>query len=456
MLHSQILPTLLGEPGIKGKKVLRQALNFDKPLPDWLFTTDSRKIIANSWFVALQGNNFDGHNFAITAIQQGAAGLIISEITDEIKALTVPILLVENTLEAYQNIALYKRRAAKFVTVAITGSNGKTTTKEMLKLVLSQKFKIEATLGNENNEIGVPMTILRATEKTEILIAEFGMRGLGQIEELVNIAEPDYVIVTNIGTAHIGLLGSRENIAQAKAEIFINLTKGKIALIPFNEPLLDTWIAKVENNISFYKFGDFQEAAFNDGKITFKYLNEKYYLKSPNIALVFNACAVIQLALILGLSHEQIQAGLSQFEPQVGRGEILNSTSGATIIDETYNASPDSVLALASSLAQLGKSKKKVLVLGEMAELGDFKGQLLNNLASNLESLVDEIILIGEGNIELAKQISEKAVWISSPNEAFEFFIKNKNTLLHKEVVLGFKASRIVRLEKLIEKLVNL
>ena len=435
MLDSKVLPLILSA----------QSFNFDQSLPRWCFCTDSRQIEPNSWFIAFKGINFNGHNFLQTA---GAKGLIVSEKPSE--NLEVPVLLVPDTLKAYQQIANYQRKTLKPLVIGITGSNGKTTTKEILAKVLSEKYKVLATSANENNEIGVPKTILKANEQTEIIIVECGMRGLGQIAELTLIAEPDYAIITNIGTAHIGLLGSREAIAQAKAEIFINLANNKTALIPINEPLLEIWKNKALSKTKFIQFGNFENAQFKPPNTHFIYHGQNFYLQTSNLALISNACAVIDLAFELGLNKTQIQNGLNKFLPEAGRGQIKQLASGAYLIDETYNGNPDSVLALAYSMHKLSETKKKVLVLGAMAELGDLEEKLLSQLASQIKDLIDQFVFVGAQNEKLYKALKTKSVLFEAKEEALEFL---KPYLNSEEYILGFKASRSAKLEELVQKI---
>ncbi len=446
--QSANLPDILSSYGL-----LQSALNLEKDLPAWQFCTDSRNIQPGSWFIALKGANFDGHSFLEQASKHGAGGFIVSEIPEGFSN-KLPILVVTDTLKAYQAIANHYRKSLNITTIAITGSNGKTTTKEMLFAVLSTKYRTTSTHANENNEIGVPKTILRAAAETEVLVLECGMRGLNQIKELTEIAEPDLAAITSIGTAHIGLLGSRENIAKAKSEIFRFMPKNKTAFLPFNEPLLKPF-AKERDDLQFKLFGDFENGRFEDERLQFKYKNEEFYLYTPNLALASNACLVIDIAKEMGLSKIQIQEGLSQFKPIAGRGTISQLKTGTTIIDETYNANPDSTVALAQSLACLGKSKKKILVLGEMAELGDLKNNLLEQMAKKIVPSVDEIILIGEENKELASKFPN-AQWLSSTDKAFDFLYEHKDYYLNSNCLIGFKASRISKLEELVKKLEEL
>jgi UDP-N-acetylmuramoyl-tripeptide--D-alanyl-D-alanine ligase len=447
MLHSSSLPKILSGPGINLNNNFIQTINFQEPLPAWCFSTDTRNIAIGGWFIALKGKNHDAHSFLEQAIGAGANGLIVSDL-QKVPIGKVPTILVNDTLEAYQQIARIQRCALNPITIALTGSNGKTTTKEILAAVLAEKYKTYATQANENNQIGLPKTILAAPSDTQALVLEMGMRGLGQIAELACTAEPDYAIITNIGTAHIGLLGSRQKIAQAKAEIFCQLPTPKIVYVPAHEALLKPWLDKVKDKTQVRTFGNYVPIGFEDDTLGFIYKDAKFRLKTPNLALIGNACAVIELAHDLGLTDEQIQDGFECFVPGAGRGRVLSLASGATVIDETYNASPDSVIALAKSLNALG-NQKKILVLGEIAEMGDFAGDLLKNLAAQLTGLVDEVVLVGEGNLEL-KECLPKSILFSLLEDACQYLKQNANSYLGTNCLLGLKASRVSKLERLI------
>ncbi|MDJ0625337.1 MAG: UDP-N-acetylmuramoyl-tripeptide--D-alanyl-D-alanine ligase [Candidatus Caenarcaniphilales bacterium] len=451
MLNSKDLPVILSSSGIKVKVNLLEVLNFrEKDLPEWKFCTDSRSIFTNSWFIALKGPNFDGHSFIKKAIESGATGLIISE-REKVSDVDLPTLLVKDTLDAYQTIARFHRNFLKPKVIGITGSNGKTTTKEIVFQVLSTKFKCLASEANENNEIGVPKNLLKIDQNVEIFIQEMGMRGLGQIEELVKIAEQDYSIITNIGVAHIGILGSKEKIAEAKAEIFIHQPLGTTAIVPRDEPLLLKWKSKRKNDLKFLEFGGYENPKFINGEMRFSYRNNEYCFKSPNIALIDNCCAAIDLAIELGLTHAQIQYGLNQYEAQAGRGKLIKLQSGAILIDETYNANPDSVEALAKSMKILCPNKRKVIFLGEMAELDWKEEELMNWLQYNIVGFVDEVVFIGGKASPIEKLPSLSVKYFNKKETAEKYIFKNSQQYLSEGCLIGVKGSRMAKMETLID-----
>ena len=281
------------------------------------------------------------------------------------------------------------------------------------------------------------------------------MRGLNQIQELVEIIEPDYTAITNIGNSHIGILGSREKIAQAKSEIFRFAPADSLAFIPANEDLLEKWTNLENNNkkinIKYFDFSTVQNIEFKNNFLYFTYHNYQFSLASSNLTTIYNACLVIEIALELNLNYTEIQKGLAEYKPSSGRGALIELKSGVQIIDETYNASPDSVVALAKSLNYLGKNKQKVLILGEIAELGSSGEELLISMQADLLKNLDHIILIGKGNYNLAKNLDQKAHYFNEKKEALDFL--KENNYLNENYLLGFKASRISKLEEMINDL---
>ena len=281
------------------------------------------------------------------------------------------------------------------------------------------------------------------------------MRGLNQIQELVEIIEPDYTAITNIGNSHIGILGSRVKIAQAKSEIFRFAPADSFAFIPANEDLLEKWTNLENNNkkinIKYFDFSTVQNIEFKNNFLYFTYHNYQFSLASSNLTTIYNACLVIEIALELNLNYTEIQKGLAEYKPSSGRGALIELKSGVQIIDETYNASPDSVVALAKSLNYLGKNKQKVLILGEIAELGSSGEELLISMQADLLKNLDHIILIGKGNYNLAKNLDQKAHYFNEKKEALDFL--KENNYLNENYLLGFKASRISKLEEMINDL---
>lgn len=332
-------------------------------------STDSRTIKSGDIFLALKGLNHDGHEHIKKAIEAGAMQAI-SEIN--IDGLEDKLIIVENTLDAYHQIANSYRNKINPLVIGITGSSGKTTTKEILVKVLQKKFKVHATEKNFNNEIGVPKTILEMPRDTEVLILEMGMRGLGEISLLSKTAEPNIAIITNIGTAHIERLGSKENIRKAKLEIIDGLKdyqgwrelEATFLVDEDNQNELKKLGAKVpEKTLSFNSDGNFKLST----------------LRSPGLNADVNAVA--KLASILGMSSGEIQEGLLEYSPEAGRGKLSTDSSGNTFIDDSYNANPESVRNSIEALITAFPEKKKIAVIGTIAESQE---ELVNELFKEL------------------------------------------------------------------------
>jgi UDP-N-acetylmuramoyl-tripeptide--D-alanyl-D-alanine ligase len=400
--------------------------------------------------LALRGEKFDGHNFLEQAVQKGALGLIAEELPSDFET-DLPCILVEDTLKAYQELAHNYRLKMNPQVIAVTGSNGKTSTKEMLKNLFELKGQTQATYANENNEIGVPKTIFKLKQDDQFLVAECGMRGLGQIELLSKILSPDLSLITSIGTNHIGVVGSREKIAQAKCEIFVNQKDGATAVIPSWEALIEPWKKIHAKRLNFIEFNKPSSIEFLDGIFKFTYRSYSYQLRTLNIALLENACAVIEVGLHYGFSPEEINSSFAKFEAGGGRGKIQTTSQGALLLDESYNASIDSVIALSKSINAIADAKTKVLILGQMAEMGDFGSELLKNLSSEIKRYLDTLILIGDELKILAEDIGTKAIWLKDKQALFDYLETEKGRKLNSQSsVIGVKASRVEKFEEIV------
>ena len=339
---------------------------------------DSRTILNRELFIAIKGTNFDGHNFLNEVIKKGVKAVVIKDGMQNLLPNKFPFWTVPDTLEAFQKLALFKRRKLNIPVVGITGSVGKTTTKEMMGEVLKQLGKIKLSQLNFNNEIGVGLTILDAELKDKTLILEMGMRGVGQIENLSKFSEPDIAVITNIGSSHIGILGSKENITNAKCEITKHLNPKGVVIIPANDLLLEetlkkNWngrIIKVElidrnqkaqsiNNSNLQGF-------FNRSNNSVVIEGKIFEISFQGFHNAFNFLFVYAVAKELGIEFKNTNK--FNFVSLNGRNKILKSTK-TTIYDETYNASPESVRACINNL--LDNPNNHFLILGSMKELGD-------------------------------------------------------------------------------------
>ncbi|WP_339657550.1 UDP-N-acetylmuramoyl-tripeptide--D-alanyl-D-alanine ligase [Flavobacterium frigidarium] len=333
-------------------------------------STDTRKIEPNSFFVALKGDNFDANAFAEQAIALGAKYVLIDDESSKISSQTI---LVKNCLETLQKLAKYHRGYLKIPIIALTGSNGKTTTKELINVVLSQKFNTKATVGNLNNHIGVPLTLLSFNETTEIGIVEMGANHKKEIEFLCSLATPDYGYITNFGKAHLEGFGGIEGVIQGKSEMYNYLqANNKVAFINLDDKI------QVERtkNIRNYSYGinnlkaDINIYAISaDPLVTVSVLDKTI---SSNLIGLYNATninAAITIGTYFGVNSNQIKIALENYTPANNRSQLINKESNKIILD-AYNANPSSMAVAITNFAQL-EDKNKIMILGDMFELGE-------------------------------------------------------------------------------------
>ncbi|WP_127497755.1 UDP-N-acetylmuramoyl-tripeptide--D-alanyl-D-alanine ligase [Paenibacillus glycanilyticus] len=350
-------------------------------------STDTRSIQPGQLFVPLVGENFDGHNYVAQALQQGAAAALWEtkrEVPQELEG--APLLFVRDTLKALQQLATSYREELYVRVIGITGSNGKTTTKDMVAAVLGTSYKVHKTAGNLNNHIGLPLTVLQLDEETDAAVLEMGMSGFGEIELLTNIARPDVAVITNIGDAHLLQLGSREGIAKAKLEIALGLHSGGILLYNGDEPLLAAELATMSlpEGTQLQTFGlgeanDWSAADIGVGAVSSTFAVKRkgqdtasapYTIPVPGQHNVSNALAAIAIGRRFGISEENIRGGLIGLELTGMRIQPVKAHNGAMILNDAYNANPTAVRAAIDLVGQLTGFRRKWIVLGDMRELG--------------------------------------------------------------------------------------
>lgn len=346
--------------------------------------TDSRTVTHGSLFVPLIGEQQDGHTYIPQALERGAKVVFVCIGNYERDATfftklslshpDVIFIAVENTLTALQKSAgRYVEKFPRLIRIGITGSSGKTTTKEIAKNLLSQKYNVISTEGNLNSETGLPLSVFGIRAEHEVGIFELGMNRVHEMEELAGVLKPRFALVTNIGTAHIGNMGSRENIAKEKAHIFDHFHNFGTAFIPRNDDFAPFLADAVEGNVIFYGEGcDDEVKNIRDEGLSgtvFSVQGREVLFPLPGSYNANNAFGAIALARFLGVSAEQIAAGLSAVQPVFGRAQILNGHY--TIIQDCYNANPASMHSALDLLKGLATTQKKIAVLGDMLELGD-------------------------------------------------------------------------------------
>ncbi len=431
-------------------KELSDIFNFNCPNNEQLFSicTDSRTINKNQIFLPLSGEKFDGHNFINEILGKGISFSFcdVRKISKVDEKLRKSLILVDNTLDAYHRVASYYRDKINPKVIAITGSSGKTTVKELITSVILQKHKVHKTKANFNNEIGVPKTILEMLEDTEILVLELAMRAKGEINFLSRTAKPDVAVITNVGSAHIGRLGNLQSIMEAKSEILEHIKVNGTAILNNDLDLIKLAKMKLEGrNIQFQTF-DLNEASnisFKDGRATFTFKNKNYTVNATGQIHVLNSICAIKLAHFLKLSDEEIKKGLLEFKLPEGRGNIIRLKDNMFLVDESYNANPDSLKVAVTNLIECwGKDYNKILVIGELAELGEHENKLLKELNTwLLDRKLSCVITVGDKLKEI-----KNATNVKNTNECCA--ILNK-LLIPKSVVL-IKGSHIAGLEKVV------
>lgn len=427
--------------------------------------TDSRKIIDGSVFVALRGENFDGHKFVRSASESGAVCSVVEhwDLSDG----TYPVIVVDDTYKALRDIAKLYRSQFNIPIVAITGSVGKTSTKDMIHSVLSHKFNTFKTIGNFNNEVGLPLTVFKMTSENKVGVIEMGMSNFGEISHLTDIVRPDIAVITNIGISHIENLKSQENILKAKLEILEGMEEGGTVILNGDDPLLWGLRGTLPYELLYYgiKNGECEITAenirsFSDSTVFEFVLNDERFsaeIKVPGAHHVYNALAAILAAAQYGMSGSEIVAGIAEFVPGGMRQNIIK-TDKYTIIKDCYNASPAS---MRSGLNVLGVIKpegegRKIAVLGNMLELGDFAEESHRNVGKWVkEENIDCLVTVGD----MAENIAEGAIDAGFDKEKIYKFKTNQEAIsglweiLKKGDCILIKGSRAVRLEEIADAL---
>lgn len=363
-------------------------------------STDTRSVAPGQIFFALWGENYNGNKFAAEALSKGASWAVIDDPAFE----SDKTILVDDTLVELQALAAHHRKEMKVPVLAITGTNGKTTTKELTAAVLSRKFRVHATSGNLNNHIGVPLTILSAPEGTEFLVVEMGASHVGEIRTLCLIARPDYGIITNIGTAHIEGFGSHDGVVKAKSELYEHIRKiNGIVIYNDHDPLLKEKVYKMVNRAVPYSDPTGSELVVipeeHDMKLslTVKFAHETYHFDTNLYGSynVDNIKAAMAAGLFLGVEMKDIAEVISQYNPGNNRSQI-RVTGSNTVICDSYNANPSSMKLAIESFAK-SASPKKMCILGDMLELGEKSEEEHRKIVSLLEeSGISEALLVGQ------------------------------------------------------------
>ncbi len=421
---------------------------------------DSRTCLKYDLFIAIKGKIFDGHSFLSEVLNKGVKSVVIKEGMQKLLPSNFPCWVVNDTLEAFQKLTLLKRKKLNIPLVAITGSVGKTTTKEMIGEVIRKLGKIKLSHANFNNEIGVGLTILSTDIEDKVLVLEMGMRGLGQIENLSKYSEPDIAVITNIGTAHIGLLGSKRNITYAKCEISKFLNPKGVVIIPANDPLLEEtlkeyWkgrvikleLLNIENQKENYNKDDHLIGFYNPSNKKISIEENTFEISFEGFHNASNFLIAYAVAKELGINFESFNK--FDFASLAGRNKIFKSIK-TTIYDESYNASPESVKACIENL--LEKPRNKFFIFGSMQELGE----------ESEKYHIEIFNFINNSDIEKCLFICEKEnekMYSNYLKDMKKFLVLNNIKDVPKEInkstkkgdSILIKGSRCWQLEKIIE-----
>lgn len=424
---------------------------------------DSRKIEKGNLFIPLKGENADGHKYVVDSIHKGAAAALWQKDVPN-PPLDLPILMVDDCLTALQELAREYRKQLSVKVVGITGSNGKTTTKDMTASLLGLQYKVQKTEGNLNNHLGLPLTVLGLKEETEIAVLEMGMSGRGEIEFLTKLACPDAVVITNIGESHLLDLGSREGIAEAKLEIMQGLKEGGLAVLHGDEPLLMERINQFKGNVQLETFGRSDTNTIypteitqtNDGnKFSINLSNQSFELPVLGTHNILNALAAMLIANYFSVPFEEMTEGLKKVKLTNMRMELVEGKRGERIINDAYNASPTSMMAAIELVSNLPGYEKRILVLGDMLELGPQEKQYHLQIGEGLNpDKIDLLFTYGQLGLEIA----EGARKTLGGDKVFAFTNKQElvKELVHhidQDTLILVKASRGMKLEEIVTSL---
>ena len=434
------------------------------------FSRDTRNIKKGEMYLGIKGESINGGIYWKEALDKGAKGVIVqdTEISEEErKAYPEKIIIqVKDVVEAMGKMAKYKRSLYHIPFIAITGSVGKTSTKDMVASVMDRKYNTLKTQGNYNNQIGLPLTILSLKEQ-QAAVVEMGMNHFGEISYLTNIAKPDVAVITNIGTAHIGILGSRENILKAKMEILEGLSPNGTVVINKDNDLLQDWYEKNKNRYNIITYGIEQESDYMAKEIESYEDRSEYvlYKKGQKVGKIIvpvggnhfiqNSLCAIAVGETFEIPMEKIQEGIQSFELTKKRMDITKKENGTTIINDCYNANLDSMRAAIEYLGKI-KDKRKIAVLGDMLELGDYAKELHRKVGDIVaKENIDSLITVGTEAKEIAREaqkqgMSAENIKMCESNEEAAGYLKR---IQKENDVILFKASNAMHFDEIIHNL---
>ncbi|NHM75728.1 UDP-N-acetylmuramoyl-tripeptide--D-alanyl-D-alanine ligase [Staphylococcus sp. 11007852] len=424
-------------------------------------TIDSRNVQPGQLFIPFKGENVDGHQYCEQALNKGAGATFFQSDSEIEVPQNGPVIFVKDALDALQQLAKAYILAVNPTVIAVTGSNGKTTTKDMIEHTLKANYRVKKTIGNYNNEIGLPLTILELDNDTEVSILEMGMSGFHEIELLSHIAQPDFAVITNIGESHMQDLGSREGIAKAKFEIVSGMKPHGKLIYDGDEPLLKPHIETL-NEAQCMSVGLNRDnqmrckiLSHDEHGISFSINNEvDYQLPIIGAHNMRNAAIAITIASLLGVDHQTIQTQLNDLKLTGMRMQKFEAPNGSTVINDAYNASPTSMKAAIDTLSQM--NGRKVLIFGDVLELGEQSKALHMSVGHYLEDKnIDMLYTYGEAARDIhekGKRHVQEAIHFSDKSQ----MIKYVKSILNSQDKVLVKGSRGMKLEEVVDGLITI
>ena len=425
-------------------------------------STDSRKLNPGDVFLALRGKNFDGHNFIPAVLKSGTACVIAQKITGFTLPKGVVFIQVRDTTLALGDLARFQRQKFNKPVIAVTGSNGKTTTKEMIAWVLSGKAKVLKNAGTQNNQIGLPQTLIQLKESYDFAVVEIGTNHFGEVDYLAKIAGPNIGLITNIGQSHLEFLKDLKGVFKEKTALLRNLTKPALALLNADDKLLKAIIMRQNKGMHVFSYGikeksDFSASAIRseNQQVRFK-VNRKFdfILSTSGGFNVYNALAAIAVGRLLGRAYSELASRLENFKFPSGRLRFVQFR-GVRFIDDTYNSNPLSLSCALETLGSLNCKGKRILVMGDMRELGSQKESLHRQIAGSITNSCDLLVTVGD-LARLTAVAARKRGW-ASKNIFCCASAAEARDLLFKKIVPGaddlvlVKGSRSMRMEEVLK-----
>jgi len=423
-------------------------------------STDSRKSKPQEAFLALKGNNFNGHDFIEESLKSGISTLVLERLTGRLIPTDVAVIKVKDTTEALGDIARFQRQKFNLPVIAVTGSNGKTTTKDMTAWVLSSGAQVLKNEGTQNNQIGLPQTLIQLTEKDNFAVVEIGTNHFGEVDYLAKIAKPNIGLITNIGLSHLEFLYNLRGVLKEKLSLLDNLAKPAFAILNADDKLLKGIITQSNNRKHVFSYGIDEKSDFcasgiklKNGKLEFKVGSKfNFALSTLGYYNAYNALGAISVGRIFGLSYPEISSRLATFKFPKGRLNLIEF-KGLKFIDDTYNSNPFSLKAALSALNAVKCKGKKILVMGDMLELGKQKELLHRQIARSITNTCDFLLAVG-GLTRLTAQAAEKIGFKSKNIFCCDNALQAKDFLFNKmspkacDLIL-VKGSRSMKMEEI-------